>query len=57
MFDPITFPRTISDEPFIEEMTATTSSGIDVPNATTVKPIINWGIPKRVAIIDDPSTK
>ena len=34
-----------------------TTSGIDVPNATTVRPIIVWETPNKPAVITAPLTK
>lgn len=41
MFDPTTFPITISECPPITEITEVAISGSDVPRATIVTPIMN----------------
>ena len=40
MLDPTTLPKAIPESPDKDAWIATISSGADVPNATTVKPII-----------------
>ena len=47
---PITLPNAISAFFFIAAITEVANSGNEVPNATTVKPIIASDTPKRVAI-------
>ncbi len=54
---PIMFPIAISAEPASADCRETTSSGVEVPNATIVSPITRSDIPKRLAIEPAPSTK
>jgi len=56
IFEPITFPTAISELPSIAAIILTTSSGSEVPNATTVNPITNGGMPRRAAILTPPLT-
>ena len=53
---PTTFPTAIMLLPWIEEIRLTTSSGADVPNATTVKPMTIGLTPKLRARLEDPFT-
>jgi len=57
MFDPITFPMLIPPAPLVLAKILTISSGMLVPKATIVKPIIISEIPNRLAIVVEPSTK
>ena len=56
MFEPNTLPTAIMLLPLRDEITVTTNSGADVPNATTVSPITIAGIPKLRARFEDPFT-
>lgn len=47
MFDPTTFPMTISEVPAKTLATEVASSGNEVPNAIIVTPIIKGEIPKE----------
>ncbi len=47
MFDPMTFPTTISEEFFKTAKIDEISSGKDVPNATMDTPMMKEGIPKN----------
>ena len=53
---PITFPTAIMLFPFMEETRLTTNSGVDVPKATTVRPITTGVTPRLLARLDDPLT-
>jgi len=53
---PTTFPTAIMLLPCIEEIRLTTSSGADVPKATTVKPMTIGVIPRLRARLEDPLT-
>ena len=53
---PITFPRTISPFPDINDLTLTANSGALVPKATIVNPINILEILKLPAILEAPST-
>lgn len=57
VFDPMTFPRAMSLLPRILARRLTVSSGSDVPNATTVKPMTRLETPKRLAIEAEPETR
>ena len=57
MFEPTTFPITIPLACWIEAAIEEASSGIDVPTATRVSPIINSEIPSFFAIDDADLTK
>ena len=57
IFEPIIFPKEISDNPLIEEEIETLASGALVPIETNVKPITNDGIFNFLAILAEPSTK
>jgi len=57
VFDPTTFPRAMSLLPRILASRLTVSSGSDVPNATTVKPMTRLETPKRLAIEAEPETR
>ena len=56
MFEPRMFVIARSVEPSATETMFTTNSGIDVPKATTVRPMTRSLIPNRLAIADAPST-
>src|SRR4030042_5164007 len=53
---PITFPTAIMLFPFTEETRLTTNSGVDVPKATTVRPMTTGVTPRLLARLDDPLT-
>ena len=55
--EPKMFPIAISLFPLRAALTLTSSSGSDVPIATTVKPIRPGDMPSLEAIDDAPSTK
>tara|TARA_B100000029_G_C16947360_1_gene731194 strand:+ start:335 stop:586 length:252 start_codon:yes stop_codon:yes gene_type:complete len=55
IFEPITFPITKSNSFFIAEFIDTNNSGIDVPRATSVSPIIELLTPILIAIPIAPS--
>ena len=55
IFEPITFPITKSNSFFIAEFIDTNNSGIDVPRATRVNPIIELLTPILIAIPIAPS--
>ena len=57
MFEPIAFPTASKLLPSWEAIIATTISGAEVPNETTVKPITSLGIPKFVAVDAAPDRK
>ena len=57
MFEPIAFPTASKLLPSCEAIIATTISGAEVPNETTVKPITSLGIPKFVAVEAAPERK
>jgi hypothetical protein len=56
MFEPTTLPTAIDGLPSNAEKILTISSGNDVPNATTVKPITKDEIPNLEAILELPLT-
>ena len=56
IFEPIIFPKATSPEPLIAAKRLTISSGIEVPNATTVRPITSVETPNFLANDDDPFT-
>ena len=56
MHEPSTFPMTIPFSPFLRAVTEVTSSGRDVPMATTVRPIRASLKPKNDASALAPST-
>jgi hypothetical protein len=56
IFDPTTLPKAIAVLPDKALVTETTSSGVDVPNATTVNPITIGLIFSFRATADAPST-
>lgn len=56
IFDPTTFPIAISEFPLLAAMIDVTSSGILVPIATTVRPMIDCESQKFFAIPTAPST-
>jgi len=56
IFEPIILPRAMPVLPLMLAITLTTSSGAEVPKATTVKPIKKAETPNRLAIDDEPST-
>jgi len=45
IFEPITLPTTISDDPLITDSIEVDNSGNEVPNETSVTPITNGLIP------------
>ena len=53
---PTTFPIVIPAFCCIAAVILTAASGILVPIATMVSPIISWGIPNFLAMLADPST-
>ena len=55
IFEPITFPITKSNSFFIAEFIDTNNSGIDVPRATSVRPIIELLTPILIAMPTAPS--
>jgi len=57
IFEPTTFPRVISLFHFRLAVTLTVSSGRDVPNATTVKPMTRLDTPNRFAMDAEPETR
>ena len=57
MFDPTTFPIATSLFPPMAESTETTSSGVEVPTATIVSPMMNSGMRKRWARAALPSVR
>ena len=57
MFDPTTFPIAMSALPCTAERKLTTISGVDVPIPTIVRPITNSLNPKRLAMLEEPSTR
>ena len=56
MLLPTTFPIVMAAFDFKAAVMETKASGRLVPIATIVSPIISWGMPKRDAILLDPST-
>lgn len=56
IFEPTIFPTAISLCPFRAETIEVTSSGIDVPIATIVRPMTLSDIPNICAILTAPST-
>ena len=57
MFDPTTLPIATSLLPAMAESTDTTSSGVEVPTATTVSPMMNSGTRNRCANAAEPSVR
>ena len=57
MFDPTTMPIATSLLPAMAESTDTTSSGVEVPTATTVSPMMNSGTRNRCASAAEPSVR
>ena len=57
IFDPKIFVMARSVEPSATDTILTTNSGIEVPNATTVKPMTKSDMPKRLAMAEAPSTR
>ena len=57
MFEPTTLPIATSLLPAAAESTETTSSGIEVPTATIVRPMMNSGTRKRWATAAEPSVR
>ena len=57
MFDPTTLPIATSLWPPMAESTETTSSGVEVPTATIVRPMMNSGTRKRCATAAEPSVR
>jgi hypothetical protein len=53
---PIIFPIAISLDSFIEAVKLTANSGLEVPKATTVKPITTGLIPRARDKFDEPLT-
>jgi hypothetical protein len=56
MLLPTTLPTAIMLFPWMEEMRLTTSSGAEVPKATTVKPMTIGVTPMLRARLEDPFT-
>ncbi len=56
MFEPTTLPNARSPCPRSTDITLTAISGELVPKATTVRPMISGGIPKRPASPEAPRT-
>ena len=56
ILEPTTLPIVISALPWVAAEILTAASGREVPIATIVRPMTSWGIPKRSAICDAPST-
>ena len=56
MFDPMTLPSAIPSLPFIDDVTLTSSSGADVPNATIVIPMTIGDMLNLRAMAIPPST-
>ena len=56
MFEPTTLPTAISFAPRRAAVTLTASSGMDVPNATMVRPISSGDTPSLRASADAPAT-
>ncbi len=56
MLLPITLPTAMSPLPLSEACTLTAVSGALVPKATTVRPMISGGMPKRLASLAAPRT-
>lgn len=54
---PTTLPIASSALPWIADMRLMTNSGAEVPNATTVSPIMRSETPQRFAIADAPSVR
>ena len=52
---PTTLPTARSGVPLMADIRLTKNSGIDVPMATTVRPITIWGMPMRSANATEPS--
>lgn len=57
IFDPMMFPNDTSSAPDNADVILTAASGNEVPNATTVKPMMSEDILKNFAMEDAPSTK
>ena len=57
MFEPTTFPTAISGVPFRADIRLTKNSGIEVPQATMVRPITISGTPNRRAMALAPSVR
>ena len=57
MFDPTTLPIATSLLPAMAESADTTSSGVEVPTATTVSPMMNSGTRNRCANAAEPSVR
>merc|ERR1712038_1193073 len=57
MFDPIEDDTAISPNPCFATMTEESKSGIDVPAARTVRPMITTGMPRKLPTIVAQSTK
>ncbi len=56
IFEPIILPSAMPELPRRPAMVLITSSGMEVPKATTVKPITKEEMPNFLATEDDPST-
>ena len=56
IFEPIALPTARSKAAFNEELTDTTTSGVEVPKATVVQPMTNFEISSRPANVTLPST-
>ena len=57
VFEPTTFPIAIAGAPSTLAFRETSSSGMEVPKPTTVKPISNGGIRRRLASDTEPLTR
>lgn len=56
MFDPKILPKVMSDSLLMLAIIFTKSSGAEVPKASTVNPIKNSGMPRRVLMAEAPVT-
>ena len=54
---PITLPKAAELYPFMDEVMLTSSSGVEVPSATTVSPMAIFEILNFFAIEEEPLTK
>jgi hypothetical protein len=57
MFEPTTLPTAIAGAPSSAACRETSSSGIDVPNPTTVRPMRSGGMPSLLANEIAPRTR
>ena len=57
MFDPRTFPMAISEAHLIAAIQLVKNSGMLVPQATIVSPMMRSDIPRRLANAEDPFTR